>query len=305
MKNKKGFTLIEIIAVIVILGVIMVIAIPSVSSMIMNSRKKTYLVAANRYIDGAKSFVSTNDLNLRDESITFYIPKKCLAMDKMQESPFGEWKDVYVAVTFDGVKYQYYYTSTDTAGMGVSLTHSSKLKTSSIKTNVTSVSTNVGVGSRPYIVVFANDCKLETSLNNNKKNATTYIVGEESTEATANGGKNYNITSLTSIPTNWTNTNVTLEAHARDVKNGIVAYTFTDIASVSSTTDEWININETKNEISYTHEVSRNGIYYFYTKDGKGNISKKSIRVYNIDKEEPNCVISSNRTKFVRMIMVS
>ena len=139
MKNKKGFTLIELIAVIIILGVIFLIAIPSVSSIIMNSRKKTYLLDADRFIGAAKDFINSNNINLRDENMTFYIPKKCLDVDKSQESPFGEWKQVYVVVTYDGTKYQYYYASTDAEKMGITLTHSSNLKTSSIKTNVSSI----------------------------------------------------------------------------------------------------------------------------------------------------------------------
>ena len=297
MKDKKGFTLIELIAVIVIIGVILLIAIPSVSSIIMTSRKKTYLVDAGRYIDGAKNFVNTNNINLRDEKITFYIPKKCLDIDKTKESPFGEWKDVYVVVTYDGTKYQYYFASTDSEGMGITLTHSSKLKPSSIKTNVTSINTNIGVGSRPYVVVFAEDCKLETSINNNRKNATSTITGVETSTSSAEEA-NYNITNLDYLPTEWTQGNVTLDAYARDTKNGIVAYSFTDIMSVSGTTDEWTEIAKTTDEIHYTHQVSSNGTYYFFTKDGKGNISRKSIRIYNIDKEEPECTISSNRTRF-------
>ena len=298
MKEKKGFTLIEVIAVIIILGVIFLVAIPSVSSIIMNSRKKTYLVDANRYIDGAKNFIHSNNINLRDESITFYIPSKCLDVDKSQESPFGEWKEVYVAVTYDGTKYQYYYTSTDTEGMGISLTHSSQLKNSSIKPNISSINTNVGVGSRPYVVVFANDCKLETSINNNKKNATSHITGVE-TSKDSSVAYNYNITNLDYLPTEWTNESVTLDGYAKDVKNGIVAYCFTDIMSISSLSNEWTSIDKTTEEIHYTHDVEENGTYYFYTKDGKGNISRKSIRIYNIDKEAPECIVSSNKTKFI------
>ncbi|MDD6878923.1 MAG: type II secretion system protein [bacterium] len=38
MKNKKGFTLVELLAVIVILGVLLLVAVPSVTRVISNSR---------------------------------------------------------------------------------------------------------------------------------------------------------------------------------------------------------------------------------------------------------------------------
>ena len=41
--NKKGFTLVELLAVIVILGVLLLIAVPSVNNIINNSRKKAFL----------------------------------------------------------------------------------------------------------------------------------------------------------------------------------------------------------------------------------------------------------------------
>jgi type IV pilus assembly protein PilA len=41
-KNKKGFTLVELLAVIVILAIILAIAVPSISSMIANSKKNSF-----------------------------------------------------------------------------------------------------------------------------------------------------------------------------------------------------------------------------------------------------------------------
>ena len=40
--NKKGFTLVELIAIIVILGVVLVIAIPTVSNIVENSRIESF-----------------------------------------------------------------------------------------------------------------------------------------------------------------------------------------------------------------------------------------------------------------------
>ena len=59
MKNRKGFTLIEILAVIIIIGIIAIIAIPSISKYLNSSKDSTYssyersmeAAAKNRIID--------------------------------------------------------------------------------------------------------------------------------------------------------------------------------------------------------------------------------------------------------------
>ena len=43
MKDRKGFTLVELLAVIVILAIIMIIAIPSVLNTLEIARKKTFI----------------------------------------------------------------------------------------------------------------------------------------------------------------------------------------------------------------------------------------------------------------------
>lgn len=48
--NKKGFTLTELLAVITILGVLLLIAVPAVTSTIESSRKKAMLKLANTYL---------------------------------------------------------------------------------------------------------------------------------------------------------------------------------------------------------------------------------------------------------------
>ncbi len=59
MKNKKGFTLVELLAVIVILGIIMTVSIPAVSKWInrsknesLESQKQTLLMAGEAYAQG-------------------------------------------------------------------------------------------------------------------------------------------------------------------------------------------------------------------------------------------------------------
>lgn len=57
MKNKKGFTLVELLAVIVILGIIMVIATKSVMDSVNESRKKTKYMAAKEIVEIAAAYM--------------------------------------------------------------------------------------------------------------------------------------------------------------------------------------------------------------------------------------------------------
>ena len=62
MKNNKGFTLVELLAVIVIMGILMMVAIPSVTRTIENSRKDTFVDIAKSYANAARNMWTTDNL---------------------------------------------------------------------------------------------------------------------------------------------------------------------------------------------------------------------------------------------------
>ena len=53
--NSKGFTLIELLAAITIMGILMMVAIPSVSRTIENSRRDTFADVAKSYVNTIRS----------------------------------------------------------------------------------------------------------------------------------------------------------------------------------------------------------------------------------------------------------
>ena len=70
MKKRNAFTLIELLAVIVILAVILVISIPRILDVIETSKKDSFKNAAQLIADSAEKKKASNKLLDKDEEIT-------------------------------------------------------------------------------------------------------------------------------------------------------------------------------------------------------------------------------------------
>ena len=151
--NKKGFTLIEILAVLIIMGVILLIAVPSISRYITQSKTSTYVTDAKRFVEAGRNLVETGQLKLISKDTTYYIPRTCLPVEKGQESPFGSWKALYVVVTYDGDEHNYYFTATDSTNHGIKIVYSDNLSDSKVELGIKNVDTSIAVGPRGTIKV--------------------------------------------------------------------------------------------------------------------------------------------------------
>jgi len=60
LNNEKGLTLVELLAVIVILGIIAAIAIPSIGNIIQNSREKAVIADAQNVLAAANLYFIEN-----------------------------------------------------------------------------------------------------------------------------------------------------------------------------------------------------------------------------------------------------
>ena len=168
MKNK-AFTLIELLAVIIILGVLMLIAIPSVTSYINNSRKETYASTVQELIKAASTKVNSGELEMYDTDTTYYIPVGALELENGKAtSPYGEFEEAYVAVNYNGEEYDYYFVGRDSTGMGIKkATIVDEISKDSIISNInsSSIRNDVGIDGRSKVMVLTQDGRTTPSTN--------------------------------------------------------------------------------------------------------------------------------------------
>lgn len=112
--NKKGFTLVELLAVIVVLAIIMIIAIPAVVESMNNAKKGSFKIYAEKALGNAQSTYSSEDL-LDTISAKKYSGDTCFCytLDQIGLKSRGSY-DGYVIVKLDKKREaSYYVTLTD------------------------------------------------------------------------------------------------------------------------------------------------------------------------------------------------
>lgn len=66
--DRKAFTLIELLAVITIMGILMLAGIPAISRIIENSRRDTFLDTAKQYVSSVKTMWDADSLECKEST---------------------------------------------------------------------------------------------------------------------------------------------------------------------------------------------------------------------------------------------
>lgn len=90
LKNKKGFTLVELLAVIVVLAIVMGLAAVAITNVLENTRKSAFVADAKSFLEGAHNLVNADDMNTMLGSGTDSYAPSCNQNGNVKYIPIGD-----------------------------------------------------------------------------------------------------------------------------------------------------------------------------------------------------------------------
>ena len=141
MNNKKGFTLIEVLSVIIIIGILMIIAVPAVSKYIDRSNKASYASDVLAYVETIRSEYEMKEYGeyLSDDELMI-VPIKYITLEKGDagNSPYGayDYSKSYVIIAPERKGFQLYATVVDETGVGVIQKGSNELNRDAVQEDI-------------------------------------------------------------------------------------------------------------------------------------------------------------------------
>ncbi len=132
--NKKGFTLVELLGVVVILSIIMLIAIPNVTSVLEKNKRDTYIADAKKLISQAKYEINNSNIEKPNSTQILKIRLSYIGTSEVSKDPDGNQYDLnnsYVIVVRKDGYLRYYVnlvTTIDGKNKGICLASEEELQ---------------------------------------------------------------------------------------------------------------------------------------------------------------------------------
>lgn len=306
MKDKKGFTLTELLAVIVLIGVILAIAVPSYQSYVTRTRKevlKSYqaniIDAANQYaaecivkntlvenfgkknIWGDLNFKNKADIEKDYNDIKVYIESGksktsdlyCIKIestknDSIDYTNCSDEDDASTSkITIGGVNY-----TEDTAPIinGGSLVITGNIK--EIKVGATTIECRI-----TGIQIPISTCDLPNNLNDDK-HTITYGDGKTLSFVMDKTSPKIETSNINTSPTNKVEFTVTI--------------TDENLKEVTKFPKECKIVEDKEKNKKYACAITENGKYSFSAIDKADNTEAKDITISNITSEKPSVILN-------------
>ena len=327
MKNKKGFTLMELLSVIVLLGIIITIGLFSISSIrkaildrqYKNLKTEIELAAEKYYQDTENTFfyvqtlIDEGYIKTDNSSLNIYSPidskimncyminvvdgKATLDDKKKNEECNAEIAGNYelkIIRENDKTSDKWYKESEELSAVK----SDNSVDDSLIYTWTTDLNPNTIWDKRKF------DLKNLLSEKGGVINDVFYVQANSVDKSYRSAGKRIKIDTVKPIIDNvnisgdqnkWVKQrDVTIKAH--DLGSGIVGYLFSDKADCSGNFEK---LTKPQNEFTLKRTFKSNGEYYFCLIDDAGNISESSkIVIQKVDGIPPKCYYGNENTKW-------
>ena len=335
MKNKKGFTLVELLSVIVLLGIIITIGLFSISSIrktildrqYKNLKTEIELAAEKYYQDTENTFfyvqtlIDEGYIKTDNSSLNIYSPvdsniMNCYTINVVDEKATlddiiknkecnaeiaGNY-ELKIVRENDKTSDKWYKESEILSAV---IKSDNSVDDSLIYTWTTDLNPNTIWDKRKF------DLKNLLNEKGGVINDVFYVQAnkQDTDKVYRSAGKRIKIDKVKPIidsadageQNDWVKQrDVTIKAH--DLGSGIVGYLFSDKADCSGNFEK---LTKPQNEFTLKRTFKSNGEYYFCLIDDAGNISdSEKIVIQKVDGIPPKCYYSGESTEYIKGIRV-
>ena len=333
MKNKKGFTLMELLSVIVLLGIIITIGLFSISSIrktildrqYKNLKTEIELAAEKYYQDTENTFfyvqtlIDEGYIKTDNSSLNIYSPidskiMNCYTINivdgkaTIDDKNKNEECNAEIAGNYelkivrenDKTSDKWYKESEILSAV---IKSDNSVDDSLIYTWTTDLNPNTIWDKRKF------DLKNLLNEKGGVINDVFYVQANSVDKSYRSAGKRIKIDKVKPIidsadageQNDWVKQrDVTIKAH--DLGSGIVGYLFSDKADCSGNFEK---LTKPQNEFTLKRTFKSNGEYYFCLIDDAGNISdSEKIVIQKVDGIPPKCYYSGESTEYIKGIRV-